>query len=351
MKNRFIQMIAFLLLAAGLAFPAAASAESEQETFLRNFEAVYPADIGEVIDSANPYAKSVGIVKTTKNGISVLLDKVLVTEDELAVSFLISGDFPENLFDVQLSASIEAGPLLPYPPDSFELARHGGGGGGPRLRLLTEVNEDLPVALDTASVFLMRHDGYISPSDPMQVHIRVPQITVGWEYTDADGIVRGDQYYEDEVLEFDFVTDGAELAAQTKTFELNHAFEIDGKTYEFHTLRFNPMQLILFTGEVWTHNGPPYATGIRYVEAITTEGTKIELAPTDSDYHAYYGFTKKILDPAVIQSLETTKTLTLTPCYLPLPADKERDTYINPQPGDPAYDCNPENAVTVTIRD
>ncbi len=343
MKNRFIQMIAFLLLAAGLAFPAAASAETERETFLKNFEANYRADIGWVIDSANPYAKSVGIVKTTKNGISVLLDKALVTEDELAVSFLISGDFPENLFDVQLSASIDAGPLLPYPPElSFE-PRGGGGGGDPvNLRIL---NKDPLVALDTKTISLMYGDRYVSAAYPIQVHVRVPGITICWDYSEEDG--KPQCYHEDEVLEFEFETDGAELAAHTKTFQLDHSFEINGKTYEFHRLRFNPMQLILFTGKMREDfdRDVAYSEGVRYVEALTDEGIPINLTAID---YPYRGFKTKILEPEVIQSLEQTQTLTLTPCYLPLPTD---NSYAIPERGDPAYDCNPERAVTINIRE
>ncbi len=346
MKNRFMQMIAFLLLAAGLALPAAASAESEseRETFLQNFEAEYSTDI---IDSINPNNKPVRILKTTKNGISVLLDKVLVTEDELAVSFFISGDFPQELYNVQLIAMIDIGPLLPYPPDSFEVMSGGSGGGGPKLYLLNEGKDEPLVALDAAAIPLMRHDGYISPSDPIQVRVRVLQIEIGWLYNDENGIEQLQTYYEDEVLEFKFETDGAKLAAHTKTFQLDHSFEINGKTYEFHRLRFNPMQLILFTGKMREDfdRDVAYSEGVRYVEALTDEGIPINLTAID---YPYRGFKTKILEPEVIQSLEQTQTLTLTPCYLPLPTD---NSYAIPERGDPAYDCNPERAVTINIRE
>ncbi len=341
MKQQTIWVIAVFLIFMVIAFPAAASDKNERETFLQDFEGVYSTDS---IDSANPYNKSVRIVKTTQSGISVMLDKVLVTEDALAVSFLISGDFPENLCDVQLSAIIDVSPILPYPPDSFEVMhKGGGGGGGPWLYLLTEGDDEPLVALDFAEVNLMFFTGYISPSDPIQVKVRVPEIIIGWENIDADGITQIQSYYEDEPLEFEFVTDGAELAAHTKTFQLDHTFEIDGKTFEFHQLRFNPAQPILFTGIMQAR--VDFAEVVKYVEATTDEGQKILMYGAHA--HPYEGFTTKIPDPEIIRALETTKTLTLTPCYLPGGLSEEGI----PPFGSPAYDCNPENAVTVTIRE
>ncbi len=350
MKPQTTLAIAVLLLLAGInLFPAA---ESEQENFLKTFEAVYPADMGWVIDSTNPYAKPVRILKTTESGISVMLDRALVTETALALSFLINGDFPQNLTSVDLVTDIDAGPLLPYSPDSFEpVLRAKGGGVWPTLRLL---NEDPPVALETRTVFLMRYDGYISPSDPIRVRIRIPQISVCWEDATADGVPQEQCYFEDEPLDFDFETDGADLAAQTKTFQLDHTFEIDGKPYEFHRLRFNPMELILFTSpsEEWVEHedGSSSPAGLLYVDAVTDDGTNIELS-SHSGVYPYHGFTQKILDPEVIRSLEQTKTLTLTPCYVPRPPDEENDSYSMPEQGNPAYDCSPERAVTVNIRE
>ncbi len=343
MKQQTIGIIALLFIIAAMAFPAAAASdENERETFLQNFEADYNTSI---INSTNPYNKPVRILKTTKSGISVMLDKVLVTEDALAVSFLISGDFPrENLREVRLFANIDIGPLLPYPPDSFEVVDGGGGGGAPWLYLLTEGNDKPLVAMDVAEARLMSPEGYVSPSDPIQVRIRVPRIDISWEYIDANGIMQIQSYYEDEPLEFEFVTDGVELAAQTKTFQLDHTFEIDGKTYAFHQLRFNPAQLILFTGKMRVREDS--VEGIWYVEAVTSEGEKITLY--SAIYRPYEGFNGKILEPEIIHALETTKTLTLTPCYLPGLAEEDNSF---PNPGNPAYDCSPERAVTVKIRE
>ncbi len=352
MKNRIRFRTALLLMIASIGvLPSTVSAESKIEAFLKDFEALYTWEyemsVG-MIDSENSYSKPVRILKTTESGISVMLDRALVTEDELAVSFLISGDFPENLTDVQLYADINVGPLLPYPPDSFELVIGGGGGGGPKLLIL---NENPLVVLDTASVPLMYADGYVSPSDPIQVRVRVAEISIGWGESQVDG--SSQYYYEDEPLEFEFETDGAELAAQTKTFQLDHTFEIDGRTYEFHRLRFNPMQLILFTGEM-IYAGEKNAQGtvtayfdaVNYVQADADDGTKIYLSSVVSPYR---GFTKKILDPEAIRSLEQTKTVTLTPCYLHMLTEEKLGGY--PLIGDPAYDCSPERAVTVTIRE
>ncbi len=355
MKNQIALIIAVLLTLAAIGpAPAAASAERSNEPFLQNFEAVYPPELGWVIDSTNPYSKPLHILKTTKSGISVMLDRVLVRETDMALSFLISGDFPQHLTGVELSADIDAGPLLPYPPDSFEPVRRAiGGGAWPTLRLL---HENPAVALETRWVLLMRYNGYISPSDPIQVRVHVSEISVCWEDTDTDPEMapQSQCYFEDEPLEFEFETDGAELAAQTRTIQLDHAFEIDGQTYEFHELRFNPMQLILFTSLSWEYvqkaNKQYFTLGVLYVEAVTDDGTRINLGRSDSML-PFDGYTKMILTPETIRSLEQTKTLTLTPCYLPRPPEEEIDSFFIPENGDPAYDCDPERAVTINIRE
>ncbi len=353
MKQRTILIITLLLTMTALGLiPGTASAETTNEDFLRNFEGVYAWEKGlyqGAIDSANPYSKPLRILKTTESGINVLLDRVLVTEDELAVSFLISGDFPQDLIDVQLFADIDVGPLLPYPPDTFAFSPRKGlmGGGGPNLRL---VNDNPLAILDVKTVRLMTYDGYVSPSDPIQVKIRVKEIHVGWEGdTDAYGTTWIQYYYDEEPLVFEFETDGAELAAQTQTIPLDHTFEIDGKTYEFHQLRFNPMQLILFTGEMSSDFSWENTEGVRFVIATADNGTEIRLNAVEEADCPYYGFRTKILDPEIIHTLEQTKTLTLTPCYSPgRSTSEDPNTHLLWE--EPVYDCSPEHAVTVNIR-
>ncbi len=361
MKNRINWIMFFLLTMTALGLiPGTASAETTNEDFLRNFEGVYAWEKGlyqGAIDSANPYSKPLRILKTTESGINVLLDRVLVTEDELAVSFLISGDFPQDLIDVQMFADIDVGPLLPYPSHSFEAVRGEPEDRWPIRRILSEKNEDSgepPVVLDTRTVLLIRHDGYISPTDPIRVRVRIPLITVTWLYPATDGTFREQRYFEDELLEFEFETDGAELAAQTKSFQLDHTFEIGGQPYEFHNFRFNPMQLILFTGPAWEYveaGRGAYLTGIPYVEAAADDGTIIYLDPSDTYFRPYNGFTRKILKPEIIRALEQIKTLTLTPCYLPKPVIKDEKSYSYPRRGSAAFDCSSEWAVTLNIRD
>ena len=351
-KNRcFILLTALLLITSWSVIPAAAETEIEQ--FLLNFDGEYGKSNGlqdpfwiSVFDSHNPYVKEIKKLVTSENGVTVMLDKVLVTEDDLSVSFLISAEqLPENLNDVQLQlTTISVGPILPYPEDSFEPIGRGGGGGGPLLQL---ANQDPPVYYQFVSTPLLFFDGYVSAADPVQVKVSVPTVAFGWRNPESDQEYENSDYFYDEInATFEFETDGAELAALTRNLDLYHAFEISEHNYSFDKLRFNPMFLILFaTDEVGPMNTDPASVeAIKFVNAVTDDGTVIRLL--DSGISPYYGFTRKILDEGMIEALKETETLTLIPCTYKKPL-AEYETY--PWENDDDYLCHQDLAVTVTI--
>jgi hypothetical protein len=327
----------------------AASAQSDIEKFMLEFDGEYGRmqefGIDGPFDSKNPYVKPVKQLVTSENDIIVMLDKVLVTENSMTAAFLIGGELPENLDDVQLEISLfDVGPLLPYPEDSFELMRGGGGGGGPQLLI---ANEDPLILYHIASTPLMFYEGYVSPADPMQVKIRVPLVSIGWRYQDDSlDYEPTDYFYEELNHTFEFETDGAELAALTKNFDLDYPFEAGSHGYSFDNLRFNPMHLILFATdkaeEVSFMKETP--EDLQFVKAVTDDKTEIILY---ENRYPYYGFSYKIINPTVIQSLEKTQTLTLVPCFLkkPLAEYEEYPQYSNPSD----YDCNLDRAIVVAL--
>ncbi len=348
MKTKRMLLLSLVIIIAGVV-AGRVSAESDIEKFLMNFNGEYGLIKdnmdGSPFDSKNPYVKSVKQMVTTESGISVMLDKVLVTEDSLTAAFLISGDLPENLDDVQLQITkVDVGPLLPYPEDSFKLIKGGGGDGGPKLLI---ANEDPLVLYDFTWAPLLRYEG-VSPADPMQVKITVPVVSIGWRYQDdSQEHESTDYYYEELNHTFEFETDGAELAALTRNYDLNHAIKVGSREYSFDKLRFNPMHLILFSTDL-TGAGFPYSTkespeDLQY-KAITDDKTEIILH--ENSYP--YGYTRKIINPETIQVLEKTKTLTLVPCFLrkPLAEYDEYPQFDNPDD----YDCSPERAFIVQIK-
>ncbi len=345
MKNKWI-LITLILIIALVSLVQSALAESEIEAFLKDFKPKYDFKLGYyMIDSENPWAQSVRLMKTTSNGMTVMVDKVLVTEDEFAVSFLISGDISrEKLGDVQLqSPIIDLQPLLEYPPDSFDIVMRGGGGGDANLRIL---NEDPLVILDTHYRRLLRSNGYIAAANPIEVKMTLPQINIGWTDFDEHGNTLGwDYFYDDDPLEFEFVADGSALAEKTKTFDLNHSFELRGTTYEFHRFRFNPMDMILFTGPLGDLTSR-LGSVIRMVEVKTDDGTTLRVQP---EWGPYYGFRKKVMEPEVFEALDKAEKLMLTPCYLPKPEDEYPDDF--PFWDEKEYECNPDFAVTVVLKD
>lgn len=347
-KLKLLLWLAVFLVALKVA-PGTVAAETELEKFLMEFDGEYGLIKDRLnespFDSKNPYVKSVKQVVTTENGVLVMLDKVLVTEDALIAAFLISGELPDNLTDVQLQvSSFDISPVLPYPEDSFKVVKGGGGGGGPMLLI---ANEDPLVLYHIVTKPLMYYDGYVSPADPMQVKIFVPLVSVGWRYQDEDlELESSDYYYEELNHTFEFETDGAELASLTKTYELNHRFKLGSHGYSFDKLRFNPMHLILFGSDSaetinYELNSPE---DIRFVKAITDDGTAVILFPV---YSPYWGFAKMILNPAQIQSLETTKQLTLSPCGYQKPLEEYESFPLMENESD--FNCHPEASITLTV--
>lgn len=356
MKNKFARHLAYFFM--GIAFALLVrnvAAQSEIEQFLLNFDGEYgllqnandPLEVADYFDSKNPYVKTIKQMVTSENGVTVMLDKVLVTEDNLTMAFLIAADFPDHLNDVQILVSnTEINPLLPYPEDSFTPIMRGGGGGGPLLLL---ANENPRVYYQIVSRSLMRYDGFISPSAPMQVKVKVPIVSIGWDYQDpGQEFVSSGCFYDEINAEFEFETDGAELASLTRTFDLNYSFELKGRKYSFDRLRFNPMTLILFATDSKNQINDPREDidDIQFVNAETDDGTTIRLQ--DNWTTPYYGYMKLIIKPELIKALEQTKTLTLIPCSLAKPL-AEYETYPRWE-SDDDYHCDRELAITVEVK-
>lgn len=354
MKNKLklLLWLAIFLVTFGIA-PGTVAAETELEKFLMEFDGDYglitdrlnESPFDSPFDSKNPYVKSVKQMVTTENGVLVMLDKVLVTEDALIAAFLISGELPDNLDDVQLQVSnIDISPVLPYPEDAFKLMKGGGGGGGPMLLI---ANKDPLVLYHIVTKPLMYYDGYVSSGDPMQVKIFVPLVSIGWRNQDGDLESESEDYYYEELNHtFEFETDGAELASLTKTYDLNHRFELGSHGYSFDKLRFNPMHLILFGSDLaetinYEGNSPE---DILFVKAITDDGTAITLFQVNAPY---WGFAKMILNPAQIQSLETTKKLVLSPCSYKKPLEEYESYPLMENESD--FDCHPESSITLNV--
>lgn len=284
-----------------------ASEPTEIETFMEDFEPDYTLYGG--LDTRNAYVKPVRLMQTTKNGLTVMLDKVLVTEDNIYISVLmgiaekngknlvVPSDFQINGYDIDVS------PVVPYPPDYFEIKLGGGGGGGPYINVL---HEDPLVVYDGIGKGLMYTDGYVSVKDPMHVRVKINRVQVCWDEEIAPQSYTSACYSETEPLTFEFDTDGAELAKLTKEIELDETVDVEGTEIKLNRLRFNPMELLLFTND--------YAATyedhrIAYVE--TDDGTRLQLY---SRSYPFARFSMRTIDPQEIAALEKTERLKIGFC-------------------------------------
>lgn len=345
-KYRVFLVVLFILIL--LSFAMSVRAQSELELFMLEFEPDYGTEGDYVLNTRSPYVKPIRQMQTTESGVVLLLDKVLVTEDEIVVTVLM-GIEPENEDWIPPSsfqlgfAAMEVTPHLPYPADYFEIIHGGGGGGGP---ILNEVHNDPFVVYDFIRSKLLFDDGYVSPKDSMHVIAKILFYEVCWDVVDAkdNDYVEQPCFREQGPWEFEFDTDGAELAKKTKEFELGEAFEIDGKTFSLDRFRFNPMHLIAFT------SGP--AVDYRYQDRIdsltvfveTDDGTKVNLWP---HMNPYIGFDRKVTNEAVIESLEETETLKVMFCLNALKGAPPKG--YNPE-DIKFYDCDPEMNVMIPVK-
>ena len=282
---------------------------SQLEKFMAGFEPDYQV-FGD-LDTRNPYVKPLRMMKTTKNGLTIMLDKVLVTEADLYISVLMGieghngttvtpSDFQIDLYEIDIS------PVLPYPPDYFEVKLGGGGGGGPYINV---IHEDPLIVYDGFGQGLMYSDGYVSPKDPMQVSVKILRSHVCWDYEYASNYSTSACFTETEPLTFEFETDGAELAALTTEIELNTAIPLAEGEVVLNRLRFNPMSLILFTDDF----DPPWrSTSERFLAyAETDDGTRLLL---NTRMYPFAGFSLKTVKPDEIAALEETERLKIGMC-------------------------------------
>lgn len=300
---------------------ASGSDRTELEKFMADFEPAY--ELWGQLASKNPYVKPVRMMRTTASGAVIMLDRALVTEDEIAVSVLMATrpedknrTMPEGFMLGRVWIEVE--PILPYPENYFEVQYgSGGGGGGPYINI---VHEDPLVVYDGRSSRLMFQDGYVSPKDPMHVKVTIQDYSIDWADNPEDINSRLSSFTEEGPWIFEFDTDGAELAAKTKEFELKEVLEIEEYQVELNRLRFNPMHLILFTGDNTLGSEPYQSLLSAFIE--TDDGTQLRLS---RHFIPYTGFDRKIIDEAVIQSLEKTKRLKVLFCLNRISGDYPQD--------------------------
>lgn len=347
MKNYrlFVFLCAMLMLLFAL---TAVTAQSDLEKFMEDFEPDYPTSDKTFLsgmDTTSPYAKPVRQAVTTDDGVVIMLDKVLVTEDDVTVSVLLGveprGENWAAPSSFQLGLSMmEVTPHIPYPPDYFEIIHGGVGGGGP---ILNKIHDDPFVVYDFVRSELMFDDGYVSPKDPMHIKVTILKYEICWDVVVIDDYSEPRCFKENGPWNFEFDTDGAELAAKTKEFEVGEALDIEGKDVLLDRFRFNPMHLIAFTSGA----GVDYLHGTHLSELTafveTDDGTTIHLWFHRSPY---IGFDRKIIDDAVIQSLEETKSLKVLFCL-----DRINGDY--PQDYDPEkiefYTCDPAWSTVIDL--
>lgn len=349
--KRSWKMISLLLLLIGMGFQVIQStaAASELEEFMRGFEPDYEIPYFEFsggMNTKNEFAQPVRLMQTTDAGVVLMIDRVLVTEDDLTVSVLMGYDPKREDWvhpdDFRLGlAGLELSPILPYEEP---FAVHGGGGGGESYGLEL-LNEEPFVVVDTIASPLMFYDGYVSAKEPITVKVKILYYEVCWESENEDGFYGTDCFKETGPWEFEFETDGSALAEKTRDYELNRSVEVNGRTLELTRLRFNPMQPILFTNESLDGDSLDMAQA-PFCFIQTDDGTVFQL---NRRHFPYMGYTSKVVNSAWAKALETTETLTLKFCVMKpvAAADFPEDFDMN----DPKfYECDPAWETTVAIK-
>ncbi|AOH44113.1 hypothetical protein BEQ56_11935 [Anaerolineaceae bacterium oral taxon 439] len=327
MKNYrlFVFLCAMLMLLFAL---TAVTAQSDLEKFMEDFEPDYPTSDKTFLsgmDTTSPYAKPVRQAVTTDDGVVIMLDKVLVTEDDVTVSVLLGveprGENWAAPSSFQLGLSMmEVTPHIPYPPDYFEIIHGGVGGGGP---ILNKIHDDPFVVYDFIRSELMFDDGYVSPKDPMHIKVTILKYEICWDVVVIDDYSEPRCFKENGPWNFEFDTDGAELAAKTKEFEMHETFEIDGKKFSLDRLRFNPFHIILFTSGRGANRGYQEDSiyGLTaFIEA--DDGTQLRLFERSNPYN---GFDRKIVAEALNESLEKTKALKVMFCLNRINGEPPKD--------------------------
>ena len=349
--KRSWKVILLLLLLIGMRFQGiqSAAAASELEEFMRRFEPDYEIPYFEFaggMDTKNEFAQPVRLMQTTGKGVVLMIDRVLVTEDDLTVSVLMGYDpkredwiHPDN-FRLGL-AGLELSPILSYT-EPFAVHEGGGGGEGFALNIL---NEEPFVVVDTIASPMMFYDGYVSAKEPIKVKIKILYYEVCWESKSEGGFYGTDCFKETGPWEFEFETDGSALAEKTRDYELNRSVVVDGRTLELTRLRFNPMQPILFTDESSNEDSQGWGRTIAcFLE--TDDGTVFQL---NRHHFPYYGYTSKVAKSAWAKALETTETLTLKFCVtkpITSAADFPEDFDMN---NPKFYTCDPAKSTVIDL--
>ena len=285
---------------------------SHLEEFMSKFEPHYK--FGATFDSENPYVKSVRMQQTTKNGTVIMLDKVLVTEDRIAVSILLGSDKirkdQKDLMGFEIGpARIELWPILPYTPDfNPDIKAYAGGGGGPSLNI---VSADPLVTQNIIFSPMMFTDGYVSPKETVHVKVTIYYFDVSWCDTESYEYTTWNRFREDGPWVFEFDTDGIELAELTKEINIFETIDIQGQKLTLKSLRWNPLQPILFVSNYESSTFPEIGIPGLTVFIETDDGTLLRLDKAET---LYQGFTRVFVDEETNKLFNKTENLKVAFC-------------------------------------
>ena len=306
-----INFYLLIILCAFLSFGAAAAEATAHKTLSELYN----------LPDGNAYVSTIQSSQEIDEGIELTLGEIILDQEQLIFSVILSGDLPTNSFNFDLTAEINC---------EGEVC---GFAAGPEWFVPSEDKSNAIMGIVKAELFLS--DPNTIP-DEIQGNLTIGEMEIRSKITpeDPDSLTRS--YTIQGPWTFAFSADKTAIKEDTRRYEISNQFSVDGNDYEIVALVASPVSQHI----TLTSNSDPNFIG--YITVRPDDGEEIPffLRSTRSGYmDPYSTSTYEIFKSPegersmgnYFPELSQAETLTLTPWLSDLAVYPEK-TYLDTEP-------------------
>jgi hypothetical protein len=191
-------------------------------------ENVAPGSLSELynLPADNPYINQIQLTQQVDEEIELTLADVVLDQDHLIYSLILSGDIPANSTNFYLNGEI----LCDGEPCSYDL--------GPNWIV---PSEGIPPALTGVADSEIFSSEANPVGDQIQVKMTINEIEIISQVDPENQESSVRSYFIQGPWVFDFAVDGSAVAEKTVHYQLDSQFSVNGSDYEIRELVISPI--------------------------------------------------------------------------------------------------------------
>lgn len=191
-------------------------------------EDVAPGSLSELynLPADNPYINQIQFTQQVDEGIELTLAEVVLDQDHLIYSLILSGDIPANSTNFYLNGEI----LCDGEPCSFDL--------GPNWIVPSEGIPPALMGVADSEIFSFEANPV---GDQFQVKMTITEIEIISQVDPENSESSIRSYFIQGPWFFEFAVDGSAVTEKTTRYQLDSQFSVNGSDYELKELVISPL--------------------------------------------------------------------------------------------------------------